>query len=127
MEVNIVFTSNKVSSFFSTKDKIPRALRSCVVYKFTCACCQARYVGETTRHYDVRVNEHLNKKTQPSSIFKHLEGNKKCRDVCNKSCFEIIDSDTSPFRLKVKEAIHTEWVKPSINKQQKLLKMSILV
>ena len=28
MEVNIVFTSKKVSSFFSTKDKFPRALRS---------------------------------------------------------------------------------------------------
>ena len=46
MEVNIVFTSKKVLSFFSTKDKFPRALRSCVVYKFTYVCCQARYVGE---------------------------------------------------------------------------------
>ena len=73
------------------------------------------------------VNEHLHKKMQPSSIFKHLEGNKTCRDACNKLCFEVIDSDTSPFRLKMKEAIHTDWIKPTINKQQKLLKMGILV
>ena len=48
-------------------------------------------------------------------------------DASDKSCFEVIDSDTSPFRLKIKEAIHTDWVKPNINKQQKLLKMGILV
>ena len=93
MEVNIVFTSKKISSFFSTKDKLPRALRSCVIYKFTCACCQARYVGETTRHYDDRVNEHVHKKTQTSGIFNHLEGNKACRDASDKSRFEVIDSD----------------------------------
>ena len=127
VNIKLVFTSKKVSSFFSTKDKIPSALRSCVVYKFTCACCNARYVGETTRHFDVRVHEHLNKRTKPSSIFKHLDENKKCRDACNKSCFEFIDSDASHFRLKVKEAVHTEWLKPNLNKQQQLLKMGILV
>ena len=125
--IQLVFTSQKVSSFFSLKDKMPSALRSYVVYKFTCACCNASYVGETTRHYDVRVHEHLHKRSQPSSIFKHLEGDKKCRDACDSSCFEFIDKDNSPFRLKVKEAIHTEWLKPTINKQKKLLKMGILV
>ena len=69
----------------------------------------------------------LHEKMQPSSIFKHLEGNKACMDACNKSCFEVIDSDTFPFRLKIKEAIHTDRMKPTINKQQKLLKMGILV
>ena len=34
----------------------------------------------------------------PPSIFKHSEGNK----ACDKSCFEVIDSDTSPFRPKIK-------------------------
>ena len=84
-------------------------------------------MGETTRHYDVRVNEQLHKKSQPTSIFKHLNEDQKCRDACDKTCFEIIDRDPSPFRLKVKEAIHTEWSKPNINKQRQLLKMGILV
>ena len=125
--VKLVFSSQKLASFFSTKDKMPIALRSNVVYKFTCACCNARYVGETTRHYNVRVNEHLHKKSNPSSVFIHLEADKKCRDACDSSCFEIIDKDITSFRLKVKEAIHTEWIKPTLNKQRMLLKMGILV
>ena len=123
----LVFTSGKVSSYFSTKDKMPSALNSHVVYKFTCACCNASYVGETKRHYTVRVNEHLHKKSEPSSVFKHLEADKKCRDACDISCFEVIDRDNSTYRLKVKEAIHNEWLKPSINKQKKLLQVGILV
>ena len=125
--IKLVFTSKKVSSFFSTKDKIPCCLRSHVVYHFQCASCNASYVGQTTRHYDVRVHEHLYKKSQPSSVFKHLEANPNCRLACDESCFGVIDSDSSPFRLEVKEAIHNEWLKPNINKQKKLLKLSILV
>ena len=53
-----LYTENDITDFWS-------------INKFTCACCQSRYVDETTRHYDVRVNEHLHKKAQPSSIFKH--------------------------------------------------------
>ena len=30
-----------------------------VVYQFTCASCGARYIGETNRHFNTRVNEHL--------------------------------------------------------------------
>ena len=125
--IKVVFTSQKISSFFSTKDKMPSELRARVVYKFTCASCKACYVGQTTRYFNTRVHEHLNKKSQPSSIFKHLEAEVKCRDSCDESCFEIIDTDTSAFRLEIKEAIHNEWVKPNINKQKNLLKLSILI
>ena len=125
--IQLVFTSQKVSSFFSLKDKMPSALRSYVVYKFYCAGCNASYVGETTRYFNVRVHEHLHKKSQPSSVFTHLEADKKCRNACDSSCFDVIDKDNSPFRLKIKEAIYTEWQKPNLNKQKKLLKMGILV
>ena len=84
-------------------------------------------MGETTRHFDVGVHEHLHKKSKPSSVFLHLENNPNCRSACDESCFQVIDSDSSPYRLKVKEAIHTEWIKPVLNKQRKLLKVSILV
>ena len=125
--IKVVFSSNKISSFFSTKDKMPSELRARVVYKFTCAGCTACYVGETTRHYNTRVHEHLYKKSQPSSVFKHLDAKDDCRKACNENCFEIIDVDSSPYRLKVKEAIHNEWLQPNINKQKKLLKLSILI
>ena len=106
---------------------MPSAHRSHVVYHFTCARCNSSYVGQTTRHYDVRVHEHLYKQSQPPSVFKHLAENPCCREACDESCFKFIDSDSSPFRLQIKEAIHNEWLKPDINKQKQLLRLSILV
>ena len=38
------------STFFQFKDKLPKYLRSSVVYSFTCRCYSASYVGQTTRH-----------------------------------------------------------------------------
>ena len=125
--IKVVFTSEKIASYFSTKDAMPRALRSGVVYKFVCAGCNACYVGQTTRHFDTRVHEHLHKKTQPSSVYKHLEQNARCRQACDVTCFSILDRDVSSFRLEVKETIHNEWIQPTINKQKKLLKLSILI
>ena len=50
--ISLVFSSTKLASFFQIKDKIPSALKSFVVYKFTCANCNVSYVGETCRHLD---------------------------------------------------------------------------
>ena len=41
------------------KDKVPKFLRSGIVYLFKCRCCFASYVGQTTRHLHTRVSEHL--------------------------------------------------------------------
>ena len=48
---------------------------------------------------------------------KHLDANRNCKELCNNECFEIIDSATSSYRLKLKEAMHITWEKPSLNKQ----------
>ena len=102
---------------------MPRSLRAGVVYKFQCAGCNACYVGQTTRHFDTRVHEHLHKSSQPSSVYKHLDKNPRCRAACDVTCFKIIDRDVSSFRLEVKETIHNEWVKPTINKQKKIVEI----
>ena len=44
---------------FSAKDFIPDSLKSRVVYQLTCASCGVRYIGETNRHVNTHVNEHL--------------------------------------------------------------------
>ena len=102
--ISLVFSSTKVASFFQIKDKIPSALKSFVVYKFTCANCNVSYAGETCRHLDVRIEEHF--KSASSHIHKHLSNQHARKAACDKSCFQIIDSATSSFRLKIKEAIH---------------------
>ena len=51
--------SYKIKNSFSVKDAIPKTVRSRVVYKFSCAGCNACYVGETNRHLATRGREHL--------------------------------------------------------------------
>ena len=59
INVKIIFSPFKLSAMFSPKDFVPDSLKSRVVYQFTCASCGARYIGETNRHFNTRVNEHL--------------------------------------------------------------------
>jgi len=57
---------------FSVKHPNSLDLRSRVVYKFTCAGCNACYIGETSRHLSTRVREHLSR-DRKLHIFQHLQ------------------------------------------------------
>jgi hypothetical protein len=47
-----------ISTFFSSKDKIPTSLQSGVVYEISCQNCHATYVGKTLRQIQRRLHEH---------------------------------------------------------------------
>ena len=111
---------------FNVKDPIPKSLKSFVVYKFVCPDCNVCYLGETTRHLSTRIKEH-SETDKKSLIFVHLVSNDTCKVLGAENCFEIIDSTSTPFRLKLKEAMHIIWKKPSLNKQQKHVSISITV
>ena len=81
---------------FSVKDSVPQSLRSQVSYKFTCAACNACYIGETTRRICTRVREHL-VPGKASHVYKHLLSSKPCRDSCSTECFTVSDSAISSF------------------------------
>ena len=70
---------------FSVKDPAPVALRSNVVYKFTCASCNSCYVGETSRHLSTCIREHLNR-DRSSHIFQHLQQSEACRNSRSVVC-----------------------------------------
>ena len=94
--IKIVFSLCKVRNLFSVKGSVPKYLRSFVVYRFTCPACNASYIGETTRHLTNRIST-FKLLDSKSHIFKHLNTNRKCKELCNAECFEIIDSATSSF------------------------------
>ena len=98
------------------KGFVPQGLRSHEVYKFTCAGCNASYIGETTRHVSTRVREHL-VSDKASRVYncKHLASSKACRDSCSTECFTILDSVNSRFKIKIKEALHIKWNKATLN------------
>ena len=112
----LVFAPYKIKNLFSAKDAISKLSRSRVVYKFSCAGCSACYFGETNRHLATRVREHLSS-DKNSHIFQHINGSEACRSLCSEDCFSILDTASKPFQLKIKEALHIAWEKPSFNKQ----------
>ena len=126
LSIKIVLTPFKVADMVNVKDPIPKFLKSFVVYKFVCPGCNACYIGETTRHLSTRIKEHL-ETDKKSHIFAHLVNNETCKALSTENCFEIIDSASTPFKLKLKEAMHIIWKKPSLNKQQKHVSISITV
>ena len=123
--IRLSFSTFKIDSLFIAKDKLKSNLKSSVVYQFTCTGCNARYIGETTRHLTTRISEHFS--TQTSHIKKHLDNSLNCKALCDESCFKIIDESKSQFSLKLKEAMYIEWEKPSLNIQQKNVQLTINV
>ena len=71
---------------------------------------------ETSRHMCTRINEHLNM-DKASHIFKHLQDSPRCRTFCSSECFVVIDQVTTRTKLKIKEAVHIQWEKPSLYQQ----------
>ena len=124
-KVRFSFDTFKIGSMFSAKDRLVNAMKSFVVYRFSCPGCNARYIGETTRHLNKRIEEHFTNKS--SHIFMHLQKSQNCKQICNNECFKIIDCANSAFALKVKEAMHIGWEKPSLNVQQMTVQVTITV
>ena len=101
------------------------SLKSSVVYKFTCAGCGSRYIGETTRHLATRIREHL-VSDKNSHIFKHLTKYPNCKNNASPDCFTILDSDKLGFKLRIKEGFHITLEKPELNVQVKHYKSSFI-
>ena len=123
-KIRLAFTSFKLSNLLSPKCKCPST--SHVVYKFQCASCNECYVGFTTRHFNTRVKEHLFT-DKYSHVFKHLSTNAECKAKCNKTNFSIIDRASNETQLRLKEAIHIQWLNPKINQQKKSCKLTLII
>ena len=120
------FTTIKLTNRFSVKDSVPGELRSRVIYKFTCACCNACHIGETSRHFFTRVREHLSS-DKSSHIFKHVQSSERCRQSWSADCFEILDSAPTKFQLKLKEAMHINCEKPTLNQQIQHVNLTLML
>ena len=126
INLKIVFSPFKLQDLFSSIDCLPVALKSFAVHKFTCAGCQPYYIGKTKRHLPTRIKEHL-QIDKKSHILQHLNENPNCRDLCDDSCFTIIDHALSSFWLNLKEALHITCLKLVLNKQKNHVSITISV
>ena len=123
--VRLIFTSNKISSYFSLKDAIPAHTTPYVIYIFACASCNACYIGETTKQFIVRVNEHLYT-DKTSAIYRHINTNPSCKALSNCETFTIIDRASTDYQLRIKEAFHIQKLQPILNKQIKSIKVELV-
>ena len=115
LRICLAFSSFKIGRLFSTKDRLPLMSRSKVVYQFKCTSCGACYIGETHRNLDARISEHLTSKG--SNIFKHLQEFPVCKQSYSISNFTILDYANTDRLLRLKESIHINMSKPSLNVQ----------
>ena len=109
-------------SLFKLKESIPKYLRSHLIYKFSCSCCNTTYYGETERHLFVRVLEHLGinpltqkqvKNPKKSTIMDHIlvGGHNVTYDD-----FLILIPENNQFKLHLKEPLLIKRDKPELNR-----------
>ena len=108
---------------FPFKDKVPKYLRSSVVYFFKCRCCSASYVGQTTRHLHTRISEHLGispitgKHTSnptKSSVLSHSRASGHKVDFDD---FKILSCCSDSYELMIHESLLINKYKPTLNVQ----------
>ena len=117
IKTRIVFTSTKISTYFSLKDRTNVFLKSCLVYKFTCLRdSNITYIGKTKRHFGKRLTEHgLKGNTSVSNHVKTCENCAETKKFMN--CFKILESGNSDFDCKILEAFLIRKNRPCLNKQ----------
>ena len=110
--INVVFTTTKLRTCFpSLKSPVSKELSSRVVYQIECLNCQARFVGQTARHFKRRLSELL----MPSApVARHLH------DCCGMQADEtsILDRSCDIVKLETLEAVYIEKLKPSLNTKE---------
>ena len=134
--VNIRFIfkpSLRLSNFFSFKDRIPKCMRSCVVYRFKCQQCNLLYVGQTSRLLHTRISDHLGvsaltgkKRVNPplTSILSHHHDT---GHSVSHNDFSILSSapSNSSTELLVRESLLIHKLNPSLNGQMGSFPLSL--
>ena len=121
--------SYTIGSFFRYKDRIPKALCSNIVYKFSCSCCNARYIGSSTRSLKIRVLEHKGlsyrtsvplSKPSFSEIREHAIATGHNFNLDN---FEILMTKNDTTSLRIAESLFIHDLKPSLNNYEASVKL----
>ena len=112
ISIRVVFRpSCRLSRFFPFKDGITIALRSHVVYQFTCQCCSALYVGQTRRYIHTRISEQMGvspltgKERSISTMSSILAHKHMHKHTVYASDFKILSSGTSEWDLLIRESL----------------------
>ena len=118
IDINLVYTTAKVGSFFRLKCVTPAPLVSCVVYEFRCLGDQtATYVGMAERNMTLRVADHI-RKSSKTAIGIHRKSCQTCQNTkLSTEHFKILKKCRDEKETKIHEALEIVKRNPSMNRQ----------
>ena len=118
IDVNLVYTTCKVGTFFRLKSMTPLPLLSCVVYEFRCLGDQtATYVGMAERNLTLRVADHIRKRST-TAVGVHRRSCQTCQNAkLSTDHFKILKKCRDEQDTKIHEALQIVEQNPSINRQ----------
>ena len=85
------------------------------VYKITCDCCDASYIGETERSLKARFDEHRRPSSVNSEVSKHINIESSSHTIGLDNT-KVLSVEPKWFGRGVKEAIYIKAHGPSLNK-----------
>ena len=121
IEIKPVFTSTKLSKYFSLKERCSQSYSSNIVYKFTCPKNKdISYIGESKRQFFKRIEEHKHN-DKNSIVYNHIQNCGGCKNFPNlNNQFKIIKTCKKEELLSV-EAILIHKDLPKLNIQTEFL------
>ena len=122
----IAFTGRKVNRSFKIKDKTEMKHNHDIAYYNECPDeqCNENYIGETGRRISERIIDHAGRDSK-SNIYKHcIETGHRSPDIND---FKIIGTNfrKNVSKRKIAEALLIKQLKPTLNKQEKLIKLKL--
>ena len=131
LKLIILVNNFEISSFFSHKDVLPKAVRSSVIYKFCCEHCSSEYVGSTTRSLIVRSSEHAGRSHRTGNRFNNPSASQirdhaeTCGSPITLDQFTIINQCNKPIDLRILESLYIHKLQPKLNSMQSAFPLSI--
>ena len=118
IDINLVYTTTKVGSFFRLKSMTPAPLVSCVVYEFRCLGDQtATYVGMAERNMTLRVADHIRKGSK-TAVGIHRKSCQACQNTkLSIEHFKILKKCRDTKETKIHEALQIVNLNPTMNRQ----------
>ena len=116
IDLKLIFrTTFRIGNMFPYKDKIPKRLKSHLVYGIHCTYCNSHYVGKTKRHMEIRFKEHKNFKS-PTAVTLHVM--EQDHDITIDD-MTVIAYGRNDKELLIKESLVVKSQKPVLNNNVK--------
>ena len=110
-----------IGTFFRYKDRLPKSCHSGVIYEFSCASCQASYVGSTYQRLFTRVAQHQGRSHRTGQMLSNPSASSirdhamSCNAPFSIDNFSILGTNNCFPDLRILESLYISRQRPQIN------------